>query len=418
MTAAMENIDSRDAGQRANALETLESVGEPAIVRPLVRAWEGRPAGASDPGSAIADGLRDGDPWVRACAAFAAGDRAALRLVLEALARDDPDTLVRDTASAALEGDGLVETLPNLSLVERVTYLVRAPLFAKLSPSDIQRVAEIAAERAHADGDVIAEQGEPGDEMFVVVSGEIAVVLGGDGESPVEVARRGAGEAIGEMAVISHAPRMASIVATGDVRLLAIDRRRFERILRDRPDVALAVMDCLPPPPRVVRHHAARGRRLRGGAPYGVGRGTYSGHPAASLSTSRWSFGASAAILGANASISVLSSERRAQLRRVRGREPDEERSRQGFRAQSSERSKFGWPPNKILNRAKASSFDSKSTRVTPGVPRARHGARRRPNPHRRPPARRRGCCRSSPTPAARERALDDEPCRTMAAVR
>ena len=245
VAAAMENIDSRDAGQRANALETLESVGEPAIVRPLVRAWEGRPAGASDPGSAIAEGLRDGDPWVRACAAFAAGDRTGLRLVLEALARDDPDTLVRDTASAALEGDGPVETLPNLSLVERVTYLVRAPLFAKLSPSDIQRVAEIAAERAHADGDVIAEQGEPGDEMFVVVSGEIAVVLGGEGESLVEVARRGAGEAIGEMAVISHAPRMASIVATGDVRLLAIDRRRFERILRDRPDVALAVMDVL-----------------------------------------------------------------------------------------------------------------------------------------------------------------------------
>jgi CRP-like cAMP-binding protein len=47
------------------------------------------------------------------------------------------------------------------------------------------------------------------------------------------------------MAVVSRAPRMASLVAAGDVRLLAIDRRRFERILRDRPDVALAVMDVL-----------------------------------------------------------------------------------------------------------------------------------------------------------------------------
>jgi CRP-like cAMP-binding protein len=61
----------------------------------------------------------------------------------------------------------------------------------------------------------------------------------------VEVARRGAGDAVGEMAVVSRAPRMASLVATGEVRTLAIDRRRFERILRDRPEVGLAVMDVL-----------------------------------------------------------------------------------------------------------------------------------------------------------------------------
>ena len=47
------------------------------------------------------------------------------------------------------------------------------------------------------------------------------------------------------MAVISRDVRMASIVAGGAVRVLAIDRERFERILRDRPDVALAVMDVL-----------------------------------------------------------------------------------------------------------------------------------------------------------------------------
>jgi CRP-like cAMP-binding protein len=162
-----------------------------------------------------------------------------------ALARDDPDTLVRDTAAATAAGGEAMETLASLSLMERVVFLLRVPLFAKLAPADLQRVAEIAAERVHADGETIAEQGEPGDEMFVVVGGEIRVVVHGDGESTVEVARRGEGEPVGEMAVVSRAPRMASLVAAGDVRLLAIDRRRFERILRDRPDVALAVMDVL-----------------------------------------------------------------------------------------------------------------------------------------------------------------------------
>jgi CRP-like cAMP-binding protein len=129
--------------------------------------------------------------------------------------------------------------------MERIVFLHRVPLFANLSPADLERVAEIAAEHLYADGDVIAEQGEPGDEMFVVVSGEIRVVVSSEGHDPVEVARRRAEEPVGEMAVVSRAPRMASLVAAGEVRTLAIDRRRFERILRDRPDVALAVMDVL-----------------------------------------------------------------------------------------------------------------------------------------------------------------------------
>jgi NTE family protein len=138
-----------------------------------------------------------------------------------------------------------METVPSLSLMERVVFLLRAPLFANLTPPDLERVAGIATERVHADGETIAEQGEPGDEMFIVVAGEISVVVRGDGSPPVEVARRGVEESVGEMAVVSHAPRMASLVAAGDVRLLAIDRRRFERILRDRPEVALAVMGVL-----------------------------------------------------------------------------------------------------------------------------------------------------------------------------
>jgi HEAT repeat protein len=242
---AVENLDSRDPGQRANALETLDAVGEPALVRPLVRSWEAAGASGDEGERAVADALGDVDPWIRACAAFAAGGSPPLRRTLESLASDDPVTLVRDAASAALGGDGAVETLASLSLMERIAFLLRVPLFERLSPADLERVAEIATEHVHADGDVIAEQGEPGDEMFVVVSGEISVVVRADGRDPVEVARRRAEESVGEMAVVSRAPRMATLVAAGDVRTLAIDRRRFERILRDRPDVALAVMGVL-----------------------------------------------------------------------------------------------------------------------------------------------------------------------------
>jgi CRP-like cAMP-binding protein len=44
------------------------------------------------------------------------------------------------------------------------------------------------------------------------------------------------------MAVLAGEPRMADLVAVGDVRTVSLDRRRFQRILRERPDAALAVM--------------------------------------------------------------------------------------------------------------------------------------------------------------------------------
>ena len=242
---AVENLNSRDPAQRANALETLDSVGDPHLVRPLVSSWEAATPAARIGDSALSDALEDVDPWIRACAAFAAAGDPELRGAVEALSAADPDTLVREAASSALRGEGTVETLPSLSLMERTAFLLRVPLFADLSPADLERVAEIAAEHVYGDGDMIAEQGEPGDEMFVVVSGEIRVLVTTDGNDPVEVARRRAAEPVGEMAVVSRAPRMASLVAAGEVRTLAIDRRRFERILRDRPEVGLAVMDVL-----------------------------------------------------------------------------------------------------------------------------------------------------------------------------
>jgi HEAT repeat protein len=239
---AIENLGSRDPAQRANALETLEAVGEPAVVRPLLAVWEGTEAGSVDRSSALTEVMTDDDPWLRACAAFAAAVRPELRPVLERLAQTDAVTLVRETAAAALEGDLIVEALPSLSLMERIVFLRRVPLFVDLSPADLKHVAEVAVEQFYPDGEVIAEQGEPGDEMYVVVSGEMRVLLSRDGGSSAEVARRASGDYVGEMAVISQAPRMASLVAAGPVRALAIDRRRFERILRERPEASLAVM--------------------------------------------------------------------------------------------------------------------------------------------------------------------------------
>ena len=138
-----------------------------------------------------------------------------------------------------------METLQTLSIMERILFLKRVPLFANLPPAELKQVATIADEHVFVDGEVIAEQDEPGDELYVIVTGRVrvSVINGDDGDT--ELARRGAGEYVGEMAVISHQPRMARLVADGDVRTLCIGQRQFEGILRERPETSLAVMRVL-----------------------------------------------------------------------------------------------------------------------------------------------------------------------------
>ena len=230
-SVVLENLLSRDPGQRANAFEVLEAAGDRDVTRPLLAVWDAS-APRVRPEAAIRAAFDDADPWVRACAVLAAAGRD---LSISAAAASDPDPLVRETARLA----GM-ETLATVPLLERVVFLRRVPLFADLAPADVKHVAEVAAEQMFTDGVRICEQGDPGDELYIVVSGRIRVVRGED-----EVARRGPGEYVGEMAVITGGVRMASLVADGEVRALVVDRRRFERILRDRPDASLAVMRTL-----------------------------------------------------------------------------------------------------------------------------------------------------------------------------
>ena len=242
LALAIENLQSRDPGQRANALETLESVGERQIVRPLLRLWE-----AAEAAPAQADGLlrvmQDSDAWLRACAALAAGGvfDPPVRSALAQLAQSDSDATVREAAASALNGDSAMNTLAALSLMERILFLRRVPLFADLSPADLKRVGALALERTFADGDVIARQGDMGDEMYVIISGEIRVLT----SAGVELARRKPGEYVGEMAIISREPRMASLAAAGGGRLLCLDQKHFEGLLRERPETSLALMRVL-----------------------------------------------------------------------------------------------------------------------------------------------------------------------------
>jgi CRP/FNR family transcriptional regulator/CRP/FNR family cyclic AMP-dependent transcriptional regulator len=138
-----------------------------------------------------------------------------------------------------------MDTIATLSIMERILLLRRVPLLADLSPADLKRVAAIATEQHYLDGEIIFEQDEPGDEMYMIVSGEVRVLVNNDNHKNEEVARRRVGETVGEMSVISGSLRSATLTAAGDVHLLCLDQKSFEGLLRERPEVSLAVMRML-----------------------------------------------------------------------------------------------------------------------------------------------------------------------------
>lgn len=138
-----------------------------------------------------------------------------------------------------------MDTLATLSVMERIVFLRRVPLFADLDTGDLERIARIASERLYSDGERIAEEGEIGGEVFIIVTGAIRVTAQGEDGQERDLALRQPGEAVGEMSVISKSPRIASLTAAGDVRALTVEQTPFEGILRERPDTALAVMRVL-----------------------------------------------------------------------------------------------------------------------------------------------------------------------------
>lgn len=140
-----------------------------------------------------------------------------------------------------------------LSLMERVLFLRKVPLFADLSPPDLERVARLAEDHGYTDDEVIAAEGEIGDDLHIVVEGTIRVVRDRDGAEQ-ELARRTTGDVVGEMSIVTQEPRIASLVADGPVRTVTLGHREFESMLRERPSIALAVM-------RVLAHRVAEGSR-------------------------------------------------------------------------------------------------------------------------------------------------------------
>jgi CRP/FNR family transcriptional regulator, cyclic AMP receptor protein len=89
-------------------------------------------------------------------------------------------------------------------------------------------------------GQVLFEQGDPGDVMYAVAEGAVDIVHNGRVVETVT-----AGGIFGELALVDDSPRSARAVAGPGTRLVSIDKRRFEFLVQEHPTFALQVMSVL-----------------------------------------------------------------------------------------------------------------------------------------------------------------------------
>ncbi len=135
-------------------------------------------------------------------------------------------------------------TPANMSVsLERVTdFLATVPLFRELPRAAVRGFAELTREQRFAKGAMIVSEGDPGDALYVVRSGEVKVVLIGEDGREVLLNILGVGDHFGELSLIDGRPRSAHVVSTLASGLLILRRADFRRQVEGSPSVAWGLM--------------------------------------------------------------------------------------------------------------------------------------------------------------------------------
>jgi CRP-like cAMP-binding protein len=122
----------------------------------------------------------------------------------------------------------------------KLDLLARVPLFAGCSKQDLKTISALAEETDLRDGKRFITEGEVASEFFVLVEGTAKVTRRGR-----RVGELGPGEWAGEMALLTDAPRSATVTATSPLVVLVITRGAFNRLLGEHPRIAQKLLATL-----------------------------------------------------------------------------------------------------------------------------------------------------------------------------
>jgi AAA family ATP:ADP antiporter len=182
------------------------------------------------------------DPWTRMCAMHAAAildEKSCAPSLQRLLTTTQPAvramtswSLARLSRDRIAQGDGNM-----LSLVEKVLILKSSPLFSETPDNVLADIADLVDEIAVEKDQVIFNRGEPGDSLYIIVSGKVQVW-----EGDRLLNSLGEGDLFGELALLDPEPRLATVKTTESTRVLRLDQTHFHEVLGVRPEVSSAII--------------------------------------------------------------------------------------------------------------------------------------------------------------------------------
>lgn len=127
-----------------------------------------------------------------------------------------------------------------MARVDRTQLLRGVSLFSGCSNGELKRISSLATPVNADTGEVLAKEGKPGGETFVISSGSALVTLKGK-----KLARLHPGDVFGEMALLEKGPRAATVTAETPMSLYVLDPREFSTLLEEVPSIGRKILSAL-----------------------------------------------------------------------------------------------------------------------------------------------------------------------------
>ena len=134
-----------------------------------------------------------------------------------------------------------------ITIPDKILRVKNINIFEGLSVSELAAVASVTEELDCKKDEFVIKEGEAGETMFLIINGKVSVIKGAGKEDAreIELARMGAGDYFGEMALLEDTVRSASIKTSEDSRFLVLHKQEFSEIVREYPQIALHICKAL-----------------------------------------------------------------------------------------------------------------------------------------------------------------------------
>ena len=261
---------SSDSRRRSNSLEALDDLLDKALSRIMLPLLEGGPPGdtlktgrkhfdlpdfGTDAGPVCTHLLKDQE-WVTVVLTLNLLLRQGREGVDMATIREltgSENRHIRQMAQSVLDQEGqapggMEETMElETSIPDKILRLKNINIFEGLSASELAAIASVTEEVEYPAGEIVIKEGETGETMYLILKGFVTVIKdeGKEDRSEIELARIGAGDYFGEMALFEDAVRSATIRTVEDSRFLVLHKQEFTEIVREYPQIALHICKVL-----------------------------------------------------------------------------------------------------------------------------------------------------------------------------